>query len=365
MGFYPKAGVCLIMGRSIRVVVASATAFLLVALAVLAVGVHHDPMIPAPPISPVRHGYDTEHHDTGVTGPHGRAHVLSVGAHPRSVPDDGTSPLWIYVSVFSNQSEVTGIQVDLTPIGGSVEQHLYDDGTGGDLARGDGNFTFRTVVTPQTQPGEKDLYYVVRLSADNSHSIMGHISMMVPNMAPVVESANAYDLRGNPTDTVGAGSTTEMVMVAQIHDENGPEDVERVWVEITHPGDTRKEQVFLYDEGRDGDDQEGDGVYSRYVSVRPDEQGTISWTVHVEDKGGAKGSLGETITVDPATSGDDGKMMIFIVIVGVLLVVALFGVVFWKGGRVGSDGGKAADGSAQDPSSKGSDEDDIQLIRMG
>ncbi|MEO6477245.1 MAG: glycosyl hydrolase 115 family protein [Luteolibacter sp.] len=70
----------------------------------------------------------------------------------------GSQPVLLTVTITPGTLPTsTGIAVtaDLTPIGGSSSQTLYDDGTHGDAAAGDNTFSFN--ATPTATPGSKNL----------------------------------------------------------------------------------------------------------------------------------------------------------------------------------------------------------------
>ncbi len=49
------------------------------------------------------------------------------------------------------------VTADLSSLGGSSTQQLYDDGTHGDATRGDNRFSFRAVISAGTPSGKKTL----------------------------------------------------------------------------------------------------------------------------------------------------------------------------------------------------------------
>jgi predicted extracellular nuclease len=93
------------------------------------------------------------HSCTGPTVPVGTG-----SASPASLPAGGSSLLSVAVTPGANPAS-TGIAVacDLSPIGGSATQALYDDGTNGDAAAGDLTFSYSATVAAATTPGSKSL----------------------------------------------------------------------------------------------------------------------------------------------------------------------------------------------------------------
>lgn len=94
-----------------------------------------------------------------------RATPLSAAgtATPSSLKAGGNALLVVRVSPGSDPAS-TGINVlaDLTAIGGSSSQQLYDDGTHGDTTPGDNSFSLRVTVSSSTSNGKKALPVAVR-----------------------------------------------------------------------------------------------------------------------------------------------------------------------------------------------------------
>jgi predicted extracellular nuclease len=89
----------------------------------------------------------------GTTNPSGAG-----AANPSSVIQGGTTLLTVLVNPGANPLS-TGITVsgNMSSIGGSATQQLFDDGTNGDATAGDNNFSFSTAVAAATTPGTKTL----------------------------------------------------------------------------------------------------------------------------------------------------------------------------------------------------------------
>jgi uncharacterized protein len=79
-------------------------------------------------------------------------------ASPSTVAAGGSSLLTVAVTAGANPAS-TGLAVtaDLSTIGGSAAQQLFDDGTHGDATAGDNTFSFQATVAPGTTPGAKTL----------------------------------------------------------------------------------------------------------------------------------------------------------------------------------------------------------------
>ncbi len=117
------------------------------------------------------------------TGPPPPLPPSAVGnANPWSVDFGTTSLLTVTVTPGSNPIS-TGITVasDLSAIGGSAAQALYDDGTNGDVTAGDGVFSYLATVTNDTTAGAKTLS--VSVTDAQSRTASTNISLTVT--APV------------------------------------------------------------------------------------------------------------------------------------------------------------------------------------
>ncbi|HKG45456.1 MAG TPA: DNA/RNA non-specific endonuclease [Pyrinomonadaceae bacterium] len=100
-------------------------------------------------------------------------------ANPNSVLPGETSTLTVSVTPGANPTS-TGLTVaaDLSSIGGSASQQLFDDGiNGGDVVAGDHVFTYTATVALLTTPGPKSLPFTV--SDNEARSANGTIGLTV------------------------------------------------------------------------------------------------------------------------------------------------------------------------------------------
>ena len=87
--------------------------------------------------------------------------VADVSVVPSQAPDDGETTVVFTADVTAEGGTVNSATLDLSAIGGSSKQPMYDDGTNGDESAGDGRYSFETTVAAGTPPGLK----AVRLKA--------------------------------------------------------------------------------------------------------------------------------------------------------------------------------------------------------
>jgi hypothetical protein len=100
---------------------------------------------------------------------------------PQSVPNDGDTStlLTVQVSDADGATDIASVSVDLSPVGGSADAMMYDDGTHGDATAGDGVYSCPTTVSPATSSGQKSLIAVATDLSGASGS--GTIALSVTN----------------------------------------------------------------------------------------------------------------------------------------------------------------------------------------
>lgn len=99
-------------------------------------------------------------------------------ANPASVAAGGSTLLTVAVTPGANPTS-TGARVtaDLSSIGGSPVQNLFDDGTNGDVTVGDNTFSFQATVAAATTPGAKNL--PISITDNQTRTGCGSISLTV------------------------------------------------------------------------------------------------------------------------------------------------------------------------------------------
>jgi len=104
-------------------------------------------------------------------------------ASPSTVAPGHTSLLTVTVTPASFPAS-TGIVVscDMTAIGGSAVQPMFDDGTNGDVTPGDNVFSLQAVVAPATTAGPKTLPAII--SDQQAHQSLASIGVIVEIPVP-------------------------------------------------------------------------------------------------------------------------------------------------------------------------------------
>lgn len=101
------------------------------------------------------------------------------------------------------------VTVDLSPIGGSVSQGFFDDGTHGDLAAGDNTFSFQATVSVATTAGNKTLPATITDAEGRTGG--ASISLTVrPPLVPIHDIQGA----GHISPYTGAAVSTQGVITA-------------------------------------------------------------------------------------------------------------------------------------------------------
>src|SRR6185503_3134672 len=83
-------------------------------------------------------------------------------ANPSAVPAGGNSLLTVAVTpATSPASTGLAVVIDLSAIGGSLTQTMFDDGTNGDVTPADNTFSFLATVGISTTQGLKSMPYTI------------------------------------------------------------------------------------------------------------------------------------------------------------------------------------------------------------
>lgn len=134
----------------------------------------------------------------------------SMNANPTTVAPSGTTLVTVTVIPATDPQPSTGITVtsDLSQIGGSATQTLFDNGTNGDTTSGDNVFSFMATVAANTSGGTKTLTGVVADAQGRSTNVSKTITV---NAATVDDDPLAL---GNPSNaTADTANENNYLMV--------------------------------------------------------------------------------------------------------------------------------------------------------
>jgi len=126
--------------------------------------------------------------------------VINAQADPDTVQNDMMSSSLITAYVLDHDNNVSTVTVDLSSIGGSDSQTMYDDGTHGDVTAGDGTYSYTATIPSGTSDSTKNL--VITATGTNANTGQ-HAAMLY-----VVEPGATYidNKQGSSTGSWPAAS---------------------------------------------------------------------------------------------------------------------------------------------------------------
>jgi len=167
----------------------------------------------------------------------------------------------------------------------SFHARLFDDGSTGDIAAGDGVFSVRMDMSDiLTQGGD----YTMRFQAMDGGSlesdpVVRRITMtLTGNQPPVLSNLSAPDI-------ISRSVPQSFLISVQVDDSQGPDDIRIVYFNSTKPdGSPASGNPFIMaDDGLSGDVQAGDGIYSLTIQITPqNDVGDYRFDFFAEDFGG-------------------------------------------------------------------------------
>ena len=173
---------------------------------------------------------------------------------------------------------------------------LFDDGTHGDENPNDGQLSFRGSLSDVlTVRGDYLVtFHAVDKGGLSSKAEVVGLYMDVENRPPTLSNLSA-------PDTVSRNEVPSFLLSVQVDDPQGPEDIRLVFFNTIKPdGSPSSGNPFeMVDDGTQGDEGAGDGVYSLRVEITPDNAlGAYRFEFYAEDYSGARSdALIHTITV--------------------------------------------------------------------
>ncbi|HXA18384.1 MAG TPA: lamin tail domain-containing protein [Thermoanaerobaculia bacterium] len=219
--------------------------------------------------------------------------VGSGSATPSTVP--ATAMTLLKVSVTPGQSPAsTGITAiaDLTSIGGSATQTLFDDGTNGDAAGGDNTFSFNAIVDGATSSGLKTINVVL----SDAQARTGAATITLTVLGATNPSGN-----GTATPASVASSQSSLLTVAVTPGQNPTSSSLTATVDLTSIGGSASQTLF--DNGTNGDATPGDGTFSFNATVSAGTSlGAKSLPVTIHDVQGRTGFASISLNIQSASA---------------------------------------------------------------
>ncbi|MGA1872722.1 MAG: choice-of-anchor X domain-containing protein [Thermoplasmatota archaeon] len=187
--------------------------------------------------------------------------ITSASVDPDYIPDDGSrQPLFTCMPT-DEDGNLYRITIDMSPIGGSADQRMYDDGSnGGDQIEEDGIYSYR--FTREAPVGEWTFKMTVRDS--KGAEAYANVTLNVDPLSEFTEPPEIVDSGADPAMIPNDGVTTATIWALVQDAEN---DIEEVIADLTPLGGENDQE--LNDEGVDGDLFSKDDNYSYAFAVSP------------------------------------------------------------------------------------------------
>ncbi len=169
---------------------------------------------------------------------------------------------------------------------------LFDNGfitQNGDTVAGDFTYSNKFPLSSSYIAGNYEIQYFITSTSGTSKLIAVHYFQYTagkPNVAPVISNLVAPS-----SATIGSSDVT-MLITLDVHDDNGPNDIQSVYFNSYIPpsgSPSSNNPYYLNDSGQNGDAVAGDGTYSITI-VLPSTgvtKGTYRWEFFAKDRSGA------------------------------------------------------------------------------
>jgi hypothetical protein len=102
---------------------------------------------------------------------------LGKKAVPNTIDNQDSSDVLFTVHLSDPEDSIVSVEIDLSDLGRSSSQRMYDDGSHGDEEADDNTYSFETTVTSNIDPGEKTL--TITVTYDEGENIETEISVLV------------------------------------------------------------------------------------------------------------------------------------------------------------------------------------------
>ncbi len=161
---------------------------------------------------------------------------------------------------------------------------LTDNGAQGDTLAGDGVFTFRGDLSESLTIGGLHTFRFEAVDHSGARSLaaLAQVHVQRENGPPVLSDLVC-------PDTVATSAVNQFLITIRVTDPQGLRDIKRVWFDLFKPDGTptASNPVPLFDDGSNGDQAEGDGVFTLQVSISPNnDKGVYRFEFHAEDLSG-------------------------------------------------------------------------------
>ncbi len=214
-------------------------------------------------------------------------------ASPSTVPASSSTLLTVAVTPAQSPTS-TGITVtaDLTPIGGSATQTLFDNGTNGDITPGDNTFSFNATVGAATTSGGK----TINVALADAQARAGATTISLTVLGATNPSGN-----GTATPASVAPTQSSLLTVTVTPGQNPTSTGITVTADLSSIGGSATQTLF--DNGTNGDATSGDGTFSFNATVaNATPLGIKSLPVTIQDAQARTGNTTISLTVQSASA---------------------------------------------------------------
>jgi len=188
--------------------------------------------------------------------------VSNAHADPASIPNNGLDSTLLMANVTDPEGNLNNVTVDLSPLGGSPIQPLYDDGSHGDIEAADSIYSLQLVADQDTNPGTYPLYLYVDddLGAYNDTETIYLDITDFKNNKPKASGSKA-----DPSAVPNNGQDKTLLTIT-ITDED--DDPITATIDLSQIGGNAAQ--MMYDDGTYGDIIAGDTVFTFQTTISTD-----------------------------------------------------------------------------------------------
>ncbi len=190
------------------------------------------------------------------------------------------------ITATDSDGTVASVRIDLSGLGGTATETMYDNGTNGDVTASDSTWSLQWYIAPTATPNSYNLN--VTATDNDTVTASGVIALTVQtNVAPTLQNPAAS------VNPVEVGALTKFTV--DVSDDSPP--VASVTIDLSSIGGSAS--ASMYDNGTNGDMIAGNGTWSlNYTVPGATSSGAKTLNVTATDSGGASNSTSISLTVN-------------------------------------------------------------------
>ncbi len=193
--------------------------------------------------------------------------ILNTSSDPATIPNDGKTTTLLTAKVTDADKNLKDVIIDLSKMGRSNNQRMYDDGTHGDLLPGNDVFSIEESAPPSSVTGNKKL----EITATDSMGryTKGEIELEITEAtAPPPDPGEPPQMRDFNADPESAPNDGTTLVLFYVMVTDPDDDISSVTLNLQPLGG--EATTHMYDDGTFGDLTPGDGYYSYETFVDSD-----------------------------------------------------------------------------------------------